>query len=1723
MASSFQVTFDLIPVFDVQGFNAIINTIKDSLGPLGKTLKPIDTAQFNTSLNSVKSTIKETVASFQGLEGKIDETSKTGTDKLKKISDETIKIGERAKPASESFKNSFLAAFSGLENKFKSILSPMLGIFGGGLLLKGFSAITGGLTGIYEAGKKALGTWETMNVVFAQAGKSGDELNQAIKETNKYAVELAQKFALPVSKVREFSLIAASLGGATGQANRDLTLLGIAVEQVTQGLVSGEMAIRLFSKGVSDPESQFALGRLTKQFPALAAALKDVKDPAEATQKALQFFAPALQKLEEVSEGAIGSVQKMENAINSIKTTLGKVIVEAVSPFIEGFSKYIIPVIQQTVNGLSILINAVKPLQPLFVSAGLAAGGLVTSLLALQGIKSFVNLTTSATQFGLSILQKVIPALVTENALTGTLVLQKNALTFATLKESAANLANAATRTVLTGATTMLTAAQTALNAAFVASPIGWVVVGIGAVVAAMILLYKNVESVRNVFDTAWQIISTGAKYAWEIIKKVGQIIWELGKVALQILIAPFQLFWEYIKAVGSAVANLISSIFGLSDAGSSLSGVMDALGKAFDFVMSVLNNVLGVIKAVSSAISSFVGGIGTAISKLLSGDISGFISALGSAGQEAGQAFTDKLTEELNQTNFEEAGKKIKESLEKSAQIKLQIDKKETVDNLIKDYENIQDQIGSITIKAQTTGLSDEETKKLEELKQKALETSDAIAKMVPESRTQMKTIVDDTGKIKTVWEVNIDKAKEYTNTISQQRSLQNVANSFTLALQNQANSLQAQKQHLDELKQRIQQTTDPKQVEELTAKYNELTGTFDKNKQALVDAFVEGAKAGLMTNDSLEIIAKTLGITKEEAKKIPLAKELEEANKQGKVTPELIEQMAKKYSVSKEEVQKILDGQRKITAEIKQSELAALSFADALSQAKQKQEEGRGEIIKAIADLKAGRINQEEYNKRLEEGKKKIIEGAQLQKELNNATKEARKLGIDNLLVADETAMKTRETTKEKKSQLQIELELYELQKKRNESNIKNLEIQIDRTNLLAGKLEKSAEDELKIIAEKEKAYKEQFETISKLIDQYKIKIDEFGKITFVGNIKKEEAEKLASEFQTIKTQIEENENNKLRIELKLKTEKEKLQEELRKAKEEASKILAEMKFADVEFQFKLGFAPESEVTKAKIEKLRFELDLLQQNLKEPTELEIQTNPNALEEYQKTLAQIQKLNQELIIENQNLQQQLFEESLALVFDEAEREKIITLQKAKETYQKELLLAKDNIEAKTAAYLKYINTIKKAEEDYIQKSQTFQSTLVRSFYVSMQAFAEAFNQYAISPVEERIKSLQDRIQELSAISTEKEISNIDKEEKELIASLQRREVSVEEYYKKINELDNKRTEIQAKNSSYIQQVFLRTQLGLTRSFQAIAQTWSTYAQSNLTKFAESHNAIVEIQKQIRENGYATEEQIKQLAELQKQQSENLKNFVTGASAAALSSFMTMLASGANLVEAFKKGLLTNILDIAEKSILSNIPVIYSTFFAQLGIMGMPAAIAAIAIVTSALELAKAALSAYQGAVDIQGPGTETSDSIPARLSKGESVLTAKATRAEGNKELFRWLNKTGRPAIEFYLTQQPKAAQSLVSKYINEEKELIIRQKEILLEKIIIENLDNSRRIKELNESVQKGFHQLAETIRNSGYVRKTVNEINVDVEFNAKEIVDKVRIEKESRLKRL
>ena len=75
----------------------------------------------------------------------------------------------------------------------------------------------------------------------------------------------------------------------------------------------------------------------------------------------------------------------------------------------------------------------------------------------------------------------------------------------------------------------------------------------------------------------------------------------------------------------------------------------------------------------------------------------------------------------------------------------------------------------------------------------------------------------------------------------------------------------------------------------------------------------------------------------------------------------------------------------------------------------------------------------------------------------------------------------------------------------------------------------------------------------------------------------------------------------------------------------------------------------------------------------------------------------------------------------------------------------------------------------------------------------------------------------------------------------------------------------------------------------------------------------------------------------------------------------------------------------------------------------------------AFAVATNGAQIATIASQTFRdGGVNILGPGTGTSDSIPARISRGESVITAAATR--GNEAGLLGLNNGLSPAQAFGL-----------------------------------------------------------------------------------------------------
>lgn len=132
-------------------------------------------------------------------------------------------------------------------------------------------------------------------------------------------------------------------------------------------------------------------------------------------------------------------------------------------------------------------------------------------------------------------------------------------------------------------------------------------------------------------------------------------------------------------------------------------------------------------------------------------------------------------------------------------------------------------------------------------------------------------------------------------------------------------------------------------------------------------------------------------------------------------------------------------------------------------------------------------------------------------------------------------------------------------------------------------------------------------------------------------------------------------------------------------------------------------------------------------------------------------------------------------------------------------------------------------------------------------------------------------------------------------------------------------------------------------------------------------------------------------EKKKQLTE---EQLQNMKNYILAVGDA----FVDFFNSEDKSFHSFLKSLLSSLLDAVEIAMEAQYIEILGRGLAKLGWAGVADAAAKLALLKAAFAGAKALVKGFSTGGYVQGSGTGTSDSIPARLSNGESVMTAKAT-----------------------------------------------------------------------------------------------------------------------------
>lgn len=435
---------------------------------------------------------------------------------------------------------------------------------------------------------------------------------------------------------------------------------------------------------------------------------------------------------------------------------------------------------------------------------------------------------------------------------------------------------------------------------------------------------------------------------------------------------------------------------------------------------------------------------------------------------------------------------------------------------------------------------------------------------------------------------------------------------------------------------------------------------------------------------------------------------------------------------------------------------------------------------------------------------------------------------------------------------------------------------------------------------------------------------------------------------------------------------------------------------------------------------------------------------------------------------------------------DLAKRESEIHKLEAEKTYKEDLKKSQGNEELKFQAFLKFNKAKYDAEFSYMQKTSTVWEQFAVDFSNS---FSVAFANIKFPDNSQLIDS------------TNASIKSIRGEEDALLQSYYRREQTVQSFHAKQEELEIKRREELRKLADSEKSYWDNWKTAIAETFRSAAESTQKSLQDKISRLNEVNASIAQAEEdQIELKLKIDEAGINGQIELQKkykeEYDENQKkiNTATIESNKLLqetyaktgliigSTFMQMIASGQSFVKASVVAALAGVRAMVPILVVR----ILGEEFATKGIAGIVTAGILTGLLSAALAAAEAGISKLkfrEGVVRLQGPGSQTSDSIPAWLSRDESVVNAKATTAQGNEDLLRWMNKTQLPAIEYF-------------------------KSDITIEKYFTEKALNSLKTNVLNTFQSNKLFETRDQMLNSRLIEKTIR-VQKELEISKEKVI--------------
>ena len=1618
---NYTVKVALAPELDLPKFNSILGFMKTSLGKFGEDISPIDAAKFEAEMNKFGIAVKSGFDEFE-------KGAKDSKDEVDDLGDKLDETKERAGGLGKAF--NFNQTVDAIRN-----VSDSLGVF------------TEGFVGI-----------DTATAQIDTLGGAAKENSDAFRDMS---IEMSKDIPIQAEALQTATYDALSAG--INATKEDITAFMTASAKLAVG--GGEQignTVNLLSSLINAyGESAAATG---KYSDALFTTVNLGKTTLPELQSSMANIIPTAAAYGVNIENVGAALALMTaNGIPTVQTTtkLNQLMIEMQKPGAELTKVLNAAGISAESLGQKVqsgdFIGALKDMDGAFKQAGISAtqafssteSGAAFNVLSKDFDKlgstldAFANSSGSTEAAFQSMSGTVANQTNQMKAYIGALLIQFNDFFgkgFAVAVGAAQQLAPILTSVVaLHSATEFLTLAK--IKDAAISA---YTAVTSKALAAAQLIQLGATNAVT---------VAQNALNISMLANPVGLII--IGVVAL---VGALYLLYKNVEPVRVAFDATFSAI---SDA-------VEYVGKA---ISTFIDNLVVGFKSYFALFESLIGSAVDVVTNLLEFNFSGAFDALTGAAGKAANAVGDEIEKGLTQRSWKAAAENLSKGLGESAEIKVKINSQESLNNFVAEYENAKQKIEALNAKKSTKGITADEQKELDSLQKQAQKTAAEIAKIAPETKKNMALAVDAAGNLVEQFDINVKKAKDLANSDTSSQKLAAAANDYSSALIKQSGIIDDQKKGLTELKKEIDKTNDPTQKDRLIKKYNEELAAVNENKKALIQSFLEGGKAGLLTENAIDKISKQIGISSAEAKKMVLAEVLKDASKSGKLTEEQISKLAKQYGVSDSEAKKILETQKKITTETGNTNDAAKSWSQTLEGVSANQKAGKEQILKAQLDLNKGVIDEAKYQKEVSEGQQKIKDGNTEAKELQDAYNKAKRNG---LLIGFQEYSEAVKTTKEQKTQYEIQKAIFDSKNAEQGLIAKELQASQESERLKNGIFlneNQQRNENLKLLKNTSFEAKRQLDDYSAVYEaakkQFEIE-EKRGKVS----------EKTSANFKESSKQLRELTiaslsagNVEIAANLKLELDNTAVNKEVEKLSKESS-------LAGLEFKVKLGLESESTLLKAQLEKISSDISSLTKDLN--IEMNLGGDGDALK-VQQLKDSIAGLNRDYYELNQKLEAVSTDEKLNSIEDLAVREREISLRESQKTLAEDLKLAGTNNALKAQAHLKHSLRKYEIDEEYLAKSSKLQDIALVSSRKFATAFAEAMIQNTINPVDEAIANLQKKID--SAKAPEAEDSKLKDEENALIESYKKRELSTKEFQDKLQSINKKRLENDQKNENASSITMLETQRAMSAGLAAVQKDFNIRAAEELKKLHE---------------GTVTD----------------TNAFIQASLGSAMAGFGALLAAGEDVGTAFRKGLLVNMIQTAEQVILTYIPQIYAAFFSWMGPWGLAAATGAIGLVYAGLGAAKAELGRKTGEVNINGAGTPTSDDNLRFLSKSESVLTAKATMAEYSIPLYEWQNKTGGSPIEYFTTVNPAPMTSLIERIID-------RESFAKSDKIIIESVRESRSDSRELAKLQSQMDVLIEEVRAGNFKRKQHITSDINFRFENDEIARLVKLDKEKTMR--